>query len=279
MNFKDKFPQYKTLNNDPYYMNQVPRQVVGGMQSIILSMVRNEELDMNLKSVVNLIAEKIPYEPTSNWGWDFLVADLSDYLGLLSKKFNKFMDFIQELVNNHRAFSRVGELNELFAENNFGYLLVQYDEESVECNWSYYKEPDLPLTEVQELSEQVSSTSEQARSHLEQLLKQASEIDNERSRKDALRDALSALEALVNSYGHSNDLERNTKDMANSNQWGDPQILTNAIRIWKHIHYRYPDVRHGNNSVSSLSRHEACYFIEYVASLIRFICRIDQDRI
>lgn len=123
MSFRDEFPDYERYeDDDDYYYSKLPPGVGSSLKGLILRIANKNP--HQLKDICHDIASRIPCEPTQNWGWDWLVNDLDDLLDQLSrKKLHKIMDFMHDLVKNHRGSFILEDLNDIFQEYDFGYRL------------------------------------------------------------------------------------------------------------------------------------------------------------
>lgn len=93
MAFLDDHPNYKTYESSDHSVDTLPSAIFSGLQGLIIKYSSGHT--HLLKRAINIISVHIPFEPTSNWGWDFLVEDLDTYVFKLSKiKFIKIMDFL-----------------------------------------------------------------------------------------------------------------------------------------------------------------------------------------
>lgn len=112
--------------------------------------------------------------------------------------------------------------------------------------------------------EALPSIFESSREHLEQAKIQLSRSDqSSRARKDALRDCISALEALLRQVSGENDLRASVQNLI-ADFWGPKAVLRDAIAIWTHIHEKKPDVRHGNPELIDLPIEETIYWIDRI---------------
>ena len=132
---------------------------------------------------------------------------------------------------------------------------------------------------VKPLEEAIKNTQDiyqQAQSHLVQARKHISSTHDERSRKDALRDCASAMEALVKKITGEKDLKDAIKNLRGQ-YYGSDAILKDSLAIWQAIHVSYPDVRHGTATMSDLSESEALYWIERILALINYLSRVKRS--
>jgi len=267
-NFKDTFSDYESYVDGDLYYTKVPPGVVSALKGLILRVVEDEH---SLKVVCNDVASRIPYEPTKNWGWNFLLTDL-DYLidELSRKRLPKLMDFICDFANkNYEKGNFLDDLNEIFEEYDFGYRLRLARGLYSRYSWELIQEPDQEDKAISTTVEEVRDICQQAKDHLEQARNQLQKTDNLRAWKDALRDCLSAMEALVNQLGGDTDINKSTRALRSDGRWGHELVVKDGLSIWNRMHDLYPDIRHGNHAISSLSREEALYWID---RLMAFVC-------
>src|SRR5699024_11193171 len=107
-------------------------------------------------------------------------------------KFNKIMDCIAEIAV---YFDRdIDEFNELLEDNSIGFQLYNDPHGTV---WEVMDGVTNYSEEIEEALDVVANKHVNVIEHLIQARKQLLEINNHRARKDALRDAISALEAQL----------------------------------------------------------------------------------
>lgn len=273
MSFRDDFPDYEKYQNGEFYYNEVPAGIVSALKGLILRIAEDPQ---QLKSICNDVASRIPCEPTQNWGWDWLVSDLDQLLDRLSqKKMHKLMDFVYDLVKHHDSRSLLEELNEMFDEYDFGYRLTHYQSSpmGVALYWELYQKPDTSDEIISRAQNDVKDICTQAKEHLEQARYQIQNTDNPRARKDALRDCLSAMEAMVNQMGGNSDISKSIKTLREDGRWGSDLIIKDGLGIWNRLHDLYPDIRHGNHNISDISKEEALYWIERLMVYVSYIAR------
>ncbi len=121
MSFKNDIPNYKSYNEDKYHMKTVPNAVWPELEGLIR---RYSDDASTLKGYLNRFSEIIPCEQTTNWGWDFLANDISDFVYAIKRKvdngrFDVFMDCMAALING--VIGRDEEINEFFEEHKIGY--------------------------------------------------------------------------------------------------------------------------------------------------------------
>jgi hypothetical protein len=274
MSFKEQFSDYKRYDETKYYYSQIPAGIISVLQGLIIRISKDET--NILKETCNQIAAIIPSEPTSNWGWDWLIHDLDNYMNQLSKKFPKFMDFIIWFVRNYASGEDIADLNEAFEEHDFGYrvFIENSNVNGVSYYWTQVESPEIDDSTIQETVPIIADICEQSKNHLMQAKEQIQKAGNTRAWKDALRDCLSAMEALINQLGGSTDLNASIKNLRNSKAWGPDTIIKDGGGIWDRMHDLYPDIRHGNPEISELTREEVIYWIDRIMAYITYIARI-----
>lgn len=266
MGFKNKFPDYETYDDSHFYMKEIP-PIMDSLHGLI---VRHCNGDRHiLKAVVNIILSHVPTEVTSNWGWDWLIEDLESALRKIYKaKFHRFMDAIIE-VTECLGSDFQDELNEILDENDFGYYIESW---LGDYEW-FLKEDGVAKTQeiITEATETIKDTCTKTEEHLRQILENLKQ-DTQRARKDAVRDALSAMETLLKKLSGEKDIEQATKWLRDQG-WGTKTILRDGVSIWNNIHKEYPDVRHGNPEGREMEKEEALYWIERIITFINYINR------
>lgn len=272
MSFRRDFPDYETYQDGPLYYKKVPQPVVAAVKGLIL---RIAESPQNLKAICNDIASRVPCEPTQNWGWDWLVNDLDDMLEqLAARKLHKFMDFIYDLASNHVSSEFIEDLNDIFEEYDFGYRIALDDSRyGGDYYWDIYKEPERVEESVAVAVLETEDVCAQTNAHLDQARGQLRTMGSQRAIKDALRDCLSAMEALVKKLGGSPELRASITALRGEKRWGPDIILRDGLGIWDRVHELHPDVRHGTPETSEITKEEALYWIDRLMAYVNYLSR------
>ena len=270
MRFKERYPDYMSYADDPYYCASVPMGMLGPLKGYIMRYCDNAD---SLKGFCQHIASLIPCEPTNNWGWDWLVSDLDDLLRKLAQsKFHKFMEGIQYFVENWVRTEDLEDLNDIFEEYDFGYTMF-YGGPSYGGEWNIRDEPHQAAKSIEAAIEVVEDISLQSKKHLEKAKEHVLNAVDDRARKDALRDALSAMESAVKVVGDDKDFDTACQKIHNNALYGSKEISREPNRLWHWIHQLYPDVRHGTQQASNISADEACFWIDRILAITVFITR------
>lgn len=273
MAFKQDIPQYKNYSEEKFYMHSVPDDVWSELQGLIVRYANN---DCNmLKKYLNQFSTIIPYEPTQNWGWSFLISDIPYFVSEIRNKVKKghfdiLMDCIAVLIDGND--DRANEMNDYLEEHNIGYA-CELDLFSKQVVWFVKDESNADVREKLTLTKlDVKSVSKQAFEEIDRALKIVeSDYEHERSRKDAVRNCVSAMEAVVKAYGNNNEIKNASKTLRDAKIWGADWIVKEGDAIFNIIHRYYPDLRHGSTSSSTISKEEASYLIERITIYINYM--------
>ena len=269
MTFKRDFPDYKTYEDDEYYYSKVPPGFNGALLGLLNVATRDPETDGGLKALCHNLAGLIPCEPTGNWGRDWLLNDLESLTRQLSQKnFAKYMDF---LAQSAADFDIADDLNDLADENDLGYRLVRTPNRDYE--WEIRKDQISSINAVLEVQQEVKDVCAQAAEHLRKAREHLEKADDARARKDALRDSLSAMEALAKELAGDGDFANSIKKLRESKAYGDDMFVKDGLSIWNRVHDMYPDVRHGSPKVTELPVSEAMYWIDRIMVYVGYLQR------
>lgn len=114
---------------------------------------------------------------------------------------------------------------------------------------------------------------QQAKEHLRQIINNLN-TGTDRAKKDALRDGLSALEALMRQITQTNDIKDATSQLRNLKIAPD-FLIKDGLSIWDKIHQQYPDVRHGNPQTVPIGNAELIYCLNKILIYIEFLCDLN----
>lgn len=270
MKFKLNHGNYEHYENNIYYMNKFPNGFYSTIEGFIMRYMNNVN---DLKIVCGFASEQIPCSSTSNWGFNFIKEDLSNFLRVLEKsKFYKMMDFISIFAERYLDDEGIEELNEILDESNIGYIL-EIDYFSRECVWIVRDNVEIDKKSVIETLDELDDRFKQTIEHLEQSLVQLKESNNDRARKDAVRDCMSAMESILKVLSDENDIKDASNSLFNSQKWGPRAIVKDGSSIWSQIHQMYPDIRHGQSQTSDITQEEALYWIDRMMAFVKYLSR------
>ncbi len=183
------------------------------------------------------------------------------------------MDFMSDFVKKYQDSYILEDLNDIFEEYDFGYRLRTNEAGAFVPYWELLEEPERVEEAITTTQEEVKDICDQAFEHLEQAKDQLQKTDSLRAMKDALRDCLSAMEALINQMGGISDIKKSTKTLRDDGRWGNDIIVKEGLSIWNRMHDLYPDIRHGHHSPSVISREEALYWIDRIMAFVSYMSR------
>jgi hypothetical protein len=265
LNFKDEHPNYESYrSSERYEVKKIPDELCYAIQGLILRIC---ETDGQLRKICDNIATRIPCESTKNWGWDFLKNDIADFvLKLKKKKFHKFMDFLSYLYIENKRKIDLHEFNDdILGDNRLGYSL------RTDGTWELTTNIEDRTSVVVEVQKVVKDICLQTMEYLEQSSEHLRNTLNERDRKDAVRDSLSALESLLKKLTQCKDIKEATDKLKSDSSWGPKEICKEGLTIWKQIHHLYPDVRHGNPIKSQMTDEEALYWVGKMMNFLKYL--------
>lgn len=273
MSFKAEHKSYKGYESDDFYVAKLPDGMSAALQGFI---TRQCEDERELKAVINDIAGRIPTELTTNWGWSFLIEDLPYYVNkLCNLPLPKVMDFLSDVcTNSHLSFS-VEDLNELLEDLAVGYVLVA-DRWSGSASWELRSNVSSRAEVVEDTTPHVKDVCSQTLDHLEQAKEHLLNTANDRDRKDAIRDCMSAMESMLKTLSGKSDIKDATTALRAATTWGPDIIVKDGLSLWDRMHDLYPDIRHGNPKKSVLTDEEALYWLERITCFIRYMSRVSK---
>ena len=117
----------------------------------------------------------------------------------------------------------------------------------------------------------VADLSHEAFDHLEQAKSHLLNPASSRSQKDAVRDAMSAMEAMVKKLAGRSDYNDACKKLRAEKVWGNDQIVKEGQSVWGLLHKHHPDVRHGQPSGTDITLEEARYWIDRITAYVRYM--------
>jgi len=274
MAFKQEHSNYQSYQSKDYFVNNLPDSFCSALEGYIARHCRTAQ---QLKNIINDIASRIPRELTQNWGWDFLIEDLRDYvLDLCKSKFHKAMDFLSDFYERFHGDIELEDFNEFLEDLKLGYILE--GDSLGEFSWGIRGDVSSRVEKVEEASVVVKETCSQALEHLEQARQHLLSTRNNRDRKDAIRDCMSAMEAMLKRITGNKDIASATNSMRQDGDWGSDIIVRDGLSIWNHLHRLYPDIRHGNPTKSEITDEEALYWIERISYFIKYVSKVYKKR-
>jgi hypothetical protein len=271
MSFKKEHPDYQGYESKEFHVHKIPTGMSSALQGFIAHECNGEQ---ELKAVINDIAGRIPMELTTNWGWNYLLEDLPTYVSNLCRlPLPKVMDFLADLcINSHLSVS-ADDVNELLEGLQSGYVL-EVERWSRTVSWSLRADVASRAELMEETTPHVKDICTQTLDHLKQAKKHLLHTTDDRDRKDAIRDCMSAMESMLKTLSGKTDIKDATIALRAAKTWGPDLIIKDGLTLWDRMHDLYPDIRHGNPVKSDLSDEEAFYWLERITCFIRYMSRV-----
>lgn len=272
MSFREDIPNYKSYREDKYIMYSSPSDRFWSELSGMILRAANMNSSCGLKFILDKFAEIIPCQPTSNWGYDYLKNDVSDFVykikqKVINNRFDILMDCLTVIVEC--AHNILGDINLFLEEHKIGYR-CEFDSFSRSVYWTKRDETYI-ADDIDNTKSIVKSVSQQAFEEMERAIVSLENSDTERARKDALRSCISAMEAVVKEYGNANEIGQATRNLRESGSWGLEDIVKEGNAIFNSIHRFYPDLRHGSTESSNMSMEEAEYWMGRINNYLRYM--------
>lgn len=270
--FRSAHPNFRQYSDEPYASTYVPDSLTGALSGVLLRLI--DDQGISLRPIVDRVRSHAGDGPTGNWSPGPLAEDLSAAFRSLARNSDRFPKFMDALLDAVDVIQRRGphdvieDANETLRDQELGYEISRGM--MGELTWTL-REPQHTLgAVVDEIQERVEDICSQTTAHLDQLKRQL-EVGDERSRKDALRDALTALETLMRQLTGTHDVRAATAALKADNSWGPPRLLNEGQSVWESVHALHPDVRHGDPRASSLPRDEASFWIRRVLAFAHYL--------
>jgi hypothetical protein len=277
LKFEEKFPHFRDLKNIGLYYTKFPVKLLDDLQGLI---IRQYYSAYHLYSLCQLLSQLIPSKPIAiypeadeEWTEYLLLEELDKKLLKLSSNFPRFMDFLAWLyIKILNTEDRI-DFNDLLQKYGIGYKLDEVEEDFYE--WNRLEKTDYELyvlDKIKHVEKEASDTSKQIIQHLYSTRKNLIKAINNREIKNALRDALSALEAYLKQTTNTTEIKNSVKEFENKDIL-KKSIVRYALKIWHDCHILYPDLRHGTSDAheSSITKEEALFWIGEIMNYILLI--------
>lgn len=270
MTFLEEHENYRTYQSDRYFVNNLPSDIQEALEGFLILL--SDDKPEKLKFIINKIATIVNSGITQNWGWEYLLHDLSAGINKIIKSdLDKFFDFLYLLYNEGVVSS--ADINKFLEDNAIGYKLDNGDFGPV--YWELRDENS--VSSVIERSENLIQTTankcQQTKEHLKQLINNVDK-GSDRALKDALRDALSAMEALMEDLTNTENIDDADKVLRHSGI-ADKSFLQDGIKIWNWTHREHKDIRHGCPNIENFKKEELFYCLNKILIYIEFLYDLD----
>ena len=121
MSFKKDIENYQAFSEKNYIFHSDPEvSFWSEFKGFSLRLINMDETH-SFKKILDDWASIIPCEPSTNWGYDFLVRDLDEFIFAIHRKvkagkFNVLMDCLTALIGGDAE--ALAEVNEFLNEHN-----------------------------------------------------------------------------------------------------------------------------------------------------------------
>jgi len=278
--FAQQFKDYAQYSDGDCYRKSVPANLSSSLAELLVAACGPDgeaSTATTMSKVANDLLAMAGKKPTTNWDTGSLKAEMrSAYQILEESPFDKFMDAtlnaVQRLYNAHPSAQTtlLDKINDTLLSANMGYTVRSVDGTD-RLAWEARAEAAAGVASLNATAAAVADVSKEALDHLEQAKSHLLSPASSRSRKDAVRDAMSAMEAMVKKLAGKSDYDDACKRLRDEKVWGNDQIVKEAQSVWGFLHKHHPDVRHGQPSGTDITLEEAIYWIDRITAYVRYI--------
>ena len=280
--FNRDFKNYEYYTDGDYYKKTVSNGIVDELAELFASECCNgsdHETVCRMVSVVNDLLVIAGKKDTTNWDIGILRSEIKAALHILRElKFDRFMDGTRKAaeriigeIENQNKIEFLHKLNNVFVDSSFGYTLHQNAMEADSLIWEARWKATAGVSAFTSATESLDDSFPEALEHIQQAKDHLLNSDIPRSRKDSVRDSMSAMEAMLKKLASKNDIKESIKKLRNEGCWGLDPIVKDGLSIWDHLHRHYPDIRHGQQRCSDIDLNEALYWIGRIAVYIKYM--------
>jgi hypothetical protein len=284
--FAQQFKDYAQFHDGDCYRKSVPANLSGSLAELLVSAC-GPEAESSTATIMRKVTDDLltmaGKKPTGNWDVGPLKTEIRAAFRILEEgSFDKFMD--ATLNAFHRLYKAhpgtqeklIGSINNILLAANMGYTVRTIDD-SDRLLWESRADAAAGVASLQAAAEAVADISKEALGHLEQAKNHLLNPTNSRSRKDAVRDAMSAMEAMIKKLGKDSDFDAASKKLRDEKVWGYDQIVKDGHSVWGLLHKHHPDIRHGQPTGTDINLEEALFWIDRITAYVRYMasrCRV-----
>ena len=278
--FAQQFKDYEKYDDRDCYRRSVPANLAGALAEVLASSSGPEGASATvtiMRSVADDLLAMAGKKPTGNWDAGALKAEIKAAFHILEEStFDKFMDAtLNALQRLYKAYPSardelIGDINDTLLAANVGYT-VRAVGASDRLLWEARAEASAGVSSLAAAAEAVRDISKEALDHLEQAKAHLLNPASSRSRKDAVRDAMSAMEAMIKKLGADCDFDGASKKLRDEKVWGNDQVVKDGHSVWALLHKHHPDIRHGQPTGTDIDLEEAIYWIDRITTYVRYM--------
>ncbi|UYZ22535.1 hypothetical protein [Mesobacillus jeotgali] len=267
MAFIDDHPYYNAYEHDTYKVDRLPYYFHNDLKGFIHSQLSKLDDDEILGTALQLqhqLAALAGIEPAYPGPYEHLNDEIIRAFRRLAE-FPNSMDGLGIILS---VFGDEESFESFLEKQEIGYLASLW---RGQVTWNIREDVEKPYEKIEEVIPLIPNQYKDTISNLQQAIRMFANADDDKSRKSALRDCISAVEGYLKSVTGTKDFAQADATINNMNL-SDPIITRDALRIWRHIHNNLLDVRHGNNeNISRLGIEEVTYYIERLMAYIKYI--------
>jgi hypothetical protein len=278
--FAQQFKSYEQYDDVDCYRKSVPANLSGALAELLVSACGPEGESSTVKTMRAIADDLLTMagkKPTTNWDAGSLKAEIRAAFYILEEsRFDKFMDAtLNALQRPYKAHPSartklVGNVNDILLTANMGYTVRTLDG-AERLLWEARADAAAGVASLATAAEAVADLSKEAFDHLEQAKSHLLAPSNSRSRKDAVRDAMSAMEAMIKKLAADSDYDSACKKLRDEKVWGNDQIVKEGNSVWTLLHKHHPDIRHGQPAGTDINLEEATYWIDRITAYVRYM--------
>ena len=278
--FAQQFKDYAQYSDGDCYRKSVPANLSNSLAELLVAACGPDgesSTATTMGKVANDLLAMAGKKSTTNWDTGSLKAEIrSAYQILEESRFDKFMDAtlnaVRRLYNAHASAQArlLDKINDTLLSANMGYTVRTVDGMD-RLAWEARAEAAAGVAALNATAAAVTDVSKEVLDHLEQAKSHLLNPASSRSRKDAVRDAMSAMEAMIKKLAGESDYDDACKKLRGEKVWGNDQIVKEAQSVWGVLHKQHPDVRHGQPSGTDITLEEAICWIDRITAYVRYM--------
>lgn len=278
--FSKQFKNYEQYGDGDCYRKSIPANLPEALVDLLVSACGPDDSPATvntMRGVANDLLAMAGKKSTANWDAGSLKTEMRAVYYILEESgFDKFMDAtlnaLQRLYKAHPStrIKLVGDVNAILVAANMGYSVRTLNGAERIC-WEANASGNTGVASLTETVEAAANVSVEACDHLQQAKIHLLNSGHLRSRKDAVRDAMSAMETIIKKLAADSDYESACKKLRGEKVWGNDQIVKECISVWGHLHHHHPDLRHGQPTATDIDLEEAIYWIDRITAYVRYM--------
>lgn len=278
--FADIFKDYDTFSNKDYLMNKVTGRLLGQVSTIFIKGLRNKvqnykgsgriDEDSSLRVLCNIVCEYTEIQETTNWEWYFIIEDYKEaFQRFLLRPFYKFMDATSKVTIEFLDGEIVTDLNKAFAENNFGYRILN----DPKLPWICLNPSINKLKKVDEVQEKPKELCQKTTNQIDRTKEDL--LGSKITAIDAVKDCLFSLERILKMVTNADNITEALENMKqNTDIWGPEEITSDGIKLWNLFNTDDPEVSFPRDDINKITLNQAAYYLDRIQAYVSYIMRV-----